>query len=230
MTEVTFNILGDEITIWEDDYLFVKDAIGNSYRSLEQIMEDIKILESSDDYYGILTEEHEWICDPEHEKAYDDWLNNLDFTDQPSYFTEWNISKGIIEDYCYKGYERRMFTPEMLMCRFQLNWNFNFVWNTPKTRMHCEGDEELRVPKKITTVVKVVEINSYYGVGIFNLGSVYISKNLITMLYDKLNESPLNCLFEAELSFTNGILQIENPKKSFEWSVNHKDFKKLCIH
>jgi len=100
------------------------------------------------------------------------------------------------------------FSPEMLEQRQQLNWNYNFVWNTPQGpdggRPWCNwvrpGSEDMDIPEQYGEI-ELVSVGENHGVAKSPMGSVFVPRGVLKFLRSK---AQVGQEFSASLEFVEG--------------------------
>ena len=173
----------------------------------------------------------ESIQDPEIAEALDQWRAGRDTMDdlhQPSLFTEWNQSEGTSTWVGAAEMEKNMkigeYTPEMLQQREELNWAFNFKWNTLKPTMDS-------VVPEVEIEMEIVAAGDSHAVAKCRYGSVFIPKgalkHILNLNYGQFSIKPLEIhkhRSEGGLvgEFVFGRIQF-TPGKRHWWRVVHVD-------
>ena len=114
------------------------------------------------------------------------------------------------------------FTPEMLEQREQLNWIFNFVWNTPQGpgggRPWCNwvraGSEDMHIPEQFGEI-ELVSVGENHGVAKSPMGSVFVPRGVLNYLGSK---AQVGQEFSASLEFVEGA---RYPWRVVKNSVEH---------
>jgi len=114
------------------------------------------------------------------------------------------------------------FTPEMLEQREQLNWNFNFLWNTPQGpgggRPWCNwvrpGSEDMHIPDQYGEI-ELVSVGENHGVAKSPTGSVFVPRGVLKFLGSK---AQVGQEFSASLEFVEGA---RYPWRVVKNSVQH---------
>ena len=169
-----------------------------------------------------IDEMEEW---EEHGTAYEKWCSedtNMDDLHEPSYFLEWNHGEGAAtwvgggELHKNRGKVPK-FTPEMLLQRDMLNWNFNHEWNKPEEERDTEGwvlshwatDE---IPDQCENL-ELVAVGDNHGVAKCMYGAVYIPKSGLKYLLDTgyLFGGGIGSQFKGHIKFT--------PFQKFPWRL-----------
>ena len=103
------------------------------------------------------------------------------------------------------------FTPEMLEQREQLNWNFNFHWNTTL----FPGDTMTTVIPEIYGEIELVSVGENHGVAKSPTGSVFVPRGVLKFLGSK---AKVGQEFSASLEFVEGA---RYPWRVVKNSVQH---------
>lgn len=89
------------------------------------------------------------------------------------------------------------FSPEMLEQRQQLNWNYNFHWNTT----FFPGDTMTTVIPEIYGEIELVSVGENHGVAKSPMGSVFVPRGVLRFLGSK---AKVGQEFSASLEFVEG--------------------------
>ena len=103
------------------------------------------------------------------------------------------------------------FTPEMLEQREQLNWNYNFLWNTTL----FPGDTMTTVIPEIYGEIELVSVGENHGVAKSPTGSVFVPRGVLKFLGSK---AKVGQEFSASLEFVEGA---RYPWRVVKNSVQH---------
>jgi len=162
----------------------------------------------------------EYIVDEEIEDALELWRDcGMDELHEPSYFSDYvGFPEPLLDD---RGKVAK-FTPEMLEQREQLNWIFNFVWNTPQGpgggRPWCNwvraGSEDMHIPEQFGEI-ELVSVGENHGVAKSPMGSVFVPRGVLKFLGSK---AQVGQEFSASLEFVEGA---RYPWRVVKNSVQH---------
>ena len=176
-----------------------------------------------------LEDPKESIQEPEIERALEQWRQgqgrnltargkkwgpSMDDLHQPSLFTEYNQAEGTTTWVGAAEMEKNMkipeYTPEMLAQRGDLNWAFNFLWNTYPIPCRWTGFEEImEVPDQIE-LLELVAVGDNHGVAKCMFGAVFLPKGAITHLQYN-GGAEVGTIFDGEITFT--------PHNKFPWRL-----------
>ena len=132
-----------------------------------------------------LEDPKESIQDPEIAQALDQWRKgeekpvDMDDLHEPSLFTEWNqgeeCSTWVGAGEIGKNMKIPEYTPEMLAQREELNWAFNFLWNTT----FYPGDTVTTVVPEVEIEMEIVAAGDSHAVAKCKYGSAFIPKGAL---------------------------------------------------
>jgi len=151
---------------------------------------------------------HEFINDDEHAEAYEQWIAaaaNMEDLHGKSLFTEWNQASGCSS---YVGAAELsggedtvipQYTPDMLVQRDNLNWNFNFAWNTT----FFPGDTMTTEVPNLVEFLELVSVGENYSIAKSDYGAVYIPKAAMNYL-ERNGGCEIGAKLDGEIGFAPG--------------------------
>lgn len=167
-------------------------------------------------------EMEEW---EEHGTAYEKWCNEdatMNDLHEPSYYLEWNPAEGastwVGGGELHKNRAKvPQFTPEMLLQREILNWNFNHEWNLAWEPASRDGQVSpsrihMNTPDQ-TLTMEIVAVGDNHGVAKCMYGAVYIPKGALKYLLDTgyLFGGGIGSQFKGHITFA--------PSQKFPWRL-----------
>jgi len=162
-----------------------------------------------------IDEMEEW---EEHGTAYEKWCQsepNMDDLHEKSLFTEWNQATGesnfIGAEDIKKNMKITEFTPEMLQQRDNLNYFYNFQWNTCDRFTIARYVQNSIVPDQ-TELLELVAVGDNHGVAKCLFGAVFVPKSALTHLRYN-GGCEIGTIFDGEITFT--------PDNKFPWRLKH---------
>ena len=162
-----------------------------------------------------IDEMEEW---EEHGTAYEKWCQdeaNMDDLHEKSLFTEWNQATGESEFIGAGEIKKNMkipeFTPEMLQQRDDLNYFYNFQWNTCDRFTIARYVQNSTVPDQ-TELLELVAVGDNHGVAKCAFGAVFVPRGALTHLQYN-GGAKIGTIFDGEITFT--------PENKFPWRLKH---------